>query len=169
MKFKTLTSKFRFVIAAAAAGIATLVTAGMSSEEVVRVWGTRLVLMIVCLPVLVMAVGIACIWPPEILTVMALIAALMWGVPLQWVLMATVALAVGYLGLLFLCGTKFRRQSLPLIIYEFGADRIVPYYAWLASPQGALFSGLITGMFVGIAILWARTMSHAVDSLSART
>lgn len=169
MKFKTLTSKFRFVIAAAAAGVATLVTAGMSSEEVVLFWGSRIILMILCLPVVVMALGIACIMPPEILLVMALIAALMWGVPLQWVLMAAMALAVGYLGLLFLCGTKFRRQPLPLIIYEFGADRIVSYYAWLASPQGALFSGLITGMFVGIAILWARTMSHAVDSLSART
>ncbi len=169
MNVSALTSRTKFAIADAASMAATLLSAVVTSDGAILAWGTRVILIILFLPIVVMTIGIACLMPPEILLILALIAAVIGGVPLQWVLMAAILLAVGYLILLFAGGARFRRQPLPFLIYEFGADRIVPYYAWLVSPRRALLSGVLFGMILGIAILWSKTMWHAVDSLSART
>ena len=167
IKFK---SRTKFLCGASLSLAGTLLLARMTSASWTQTMAGRFLAVALGLPIVIMTIGLAsCFMPLEILFVVWLLVALTWKIPLFWVAAVPIALAICYIVILFWWGPKNFETPIPLRIYEFGADRIVSYYAWLCSPRRAAICGMLCGILIGIATIWAAALWHAVDSPSART
>ena len=170
MQVTPLGSRAKSLCGATLALAGTLLMARVTSESWTLTLAGRFLAVSFGLPIVIMIVGLAsCFVPPEILLVIWLLVALAWQIPIFWAAAVPTILAIGYTVILFRMGPKFFETPFPLRIYEFGADRIVPYNAWLFSPRRAGLCGVLCRILIGIATIWAAALWHAVDSPSART
>lgn len=147
-------STVRFLLGVTSAILALIGCDRWFGNELVLVRASRLLVVLVTLPIAIMVSPIAMMFAFGILTspivVAILIAALSSWLQVPWPVIAgfVVVVIVGWTVF-----ESYRPTTGPAFfqIYEFGADRIVPYYRWLFSPQRAPVFGIITGMAIWVA------------------